>query len=177
MFPYQVGGSTGHVSFKLAEAIPQLRCIVQDLPTSASQFEAARPAALADRVKFQAHDFFKEQPVRGADVYFLRRILHDWSDKYVQKIVRALLPAMGPRSRILVNDFVFPQRGQIPWMAERMLTTLDMQMMIGLNSRERSIEEWTQVFVAADPRFQLKSVVQLPGMSEILMEFVLAGTE
>jgi hypothetical protein len=28
-------------------------------------------------IEFQAHDFFQEQPVKGADVYFLRQILHD----------------------------------------------------------------------------------------------------
>ena len=149
---------------------------MQDFPSLEAQFESVRPADLVKRVSFQGHDFFQEQPVKGADVYFLRRVLHDWPDKYAEKILRAVLPAMEAQSRIVVNDFVFPSRGQLPWMVERMLTTIDLQMMVALNSRERSVEEWTQIFKASDERFQLKSAQVMPGTGgsmEVVMEFVL----
>lgn len=56
-----------------------------------------------------AHDFFTEQPVKGADVFLLRCILHDWSDKYAIKILRALVPALKPDVRIIVNEAVVPE--------------------------------------------------------------------
>lgn len=65
------------------------------------------PKALEEkRVSFMEHDFFKLNPVRNADVYWLRYILHDWSDDYCIKILSAIRESMGPNSRILVCDQV-----------------------------------------------------------------------
>lgn len=60
-------------------------------------------AALASgRIEFVVHDFFDVNPVRGADVYWLRYVLHDWSDEYCVRILGAIKESMGPRSRILI---------------------------------------------------------------------------
>lgn len=54
------------------------------------------------RVDFMPHDFFDENPVRDAEVYWLRYIMHDWSDDYCVRILSAIRPSMGPQSRILI---------------------------------------------------------------------------
>jgi hypothetical protein len=54
-----------------------------------------------------AHDFFTPQTV-VADVYLLRWILHNWSDKYCMRILRALIPALKPGARVVVNEDVRP---------------------------------------------------------------------
>ncbi|KAJ8133353.1 hypothetical protein O1611_g274 [Lasiodiplodia mahajangana] len=56
----------------------------------------------AGRIQFVPHDFFNTNPVRHADIYWLRYILHDWSDDYCVKILAAIKPSMGPRSRIMI---------------------------------------------------------------------------
>ena len=66
-----------------------------------------------------AHDFFEQQPVKGADVYLLRWILHGWSDKYATNIIRSLIPAMKHEARILVSDLCLPQPGGLSLHAER----------------------------------------------------------
>ena len=53
-------------------------------------------------------DFFKTQPVR-AGVYYLRPILHNWSDKYAIRILQALVPALEPGARVLVHELVLPE--------------------------------------------------------------------
>lgn len=71
-----VGGSGGEYSIPIMEAFPGMECVVQDLP----QVIAEAPSLsqdLKERVSFMAHDFFTEQPVKGADVYLMRWILHD----------------------------------------------------------------------------------------------------
>ncbi|KAF2637243.1 O-methyltransferase A [Massarina eburnea CBS 473.64] len=41
------------------------------------------PDAIAQkRVKFCPHDFFQPNPVKNTDVYWLRYIMHDWSDDF-----------------------------------------------------------------------------------------------
>jgi chemotaxis methyl-accepting protein methylase len=73
--------------------------------------KALVPKDMADRVTFMEHDFFTEQPVKGADVYFLRWILHNWSDKYCIEILRNLAPALKKGARVVVNEFCVPPPG------------------------------------------------------------------
>ncbi len=151
---------------------PKIHCIVQDFEHLDSQFQDLCPQELKNRVSFQAHNFWKEQPVKNADIYMLKRVLHDYSDKYASKILENLLP-MKIGSRVLVIDAVKPPRGIMPWHFERMLTSLDLQMLVALSSKERTAEEWIALFKGVDPRFALKSVVKPEQSSTSVMEFVL----
>lgn len=100
----------------LAKRFPQLRFVVQDLPKTVADGPAHIPPDLAARIRFQAHDFFTEQPVHGADVYFFRWIFHNWSDKYCEKMLKCLIPALKPGARILVNENILPSPGsENPW--------------------------------------------------------------
>ena len=109
-----LGGSHGATSIALAQHYPNLKSTVQDLPETIQ----SAPQGLDGRVKFTAHDFFSPQPI-SADIYFLRWILHDWSDKYSNKILQNLIPALKPGARILVNEFCLPEPGMIPLSKER----------------------------------------------------------
>ena len=114
-----VGGGLGHVSRALVEHNPTAKCIVEDSPDTVMQGEKELPADLQGRINFKAHDFFQEQPIKGADVYLLRLVLHDWSDKYSKLIVRALIPALKPGAKIVINDRVIPGRGEAHYLVER----------------------------------------------------------
>ncbi len=106
-----VGGSHGTVSQAIAESFPNIRCIVEDLPEVIKT--ANVPEGLANRFEFIAHDFFTEQPIRGADIYLLRWVLHDWSDKYALKIVKSLIPALKHGAKVVVNEFCLPEPGEM----------------------------------------------------------------
>ena len=114
-----VGGGVGHVSQALAAHSPTVKCTVEDFPDAIAQGEGGLPAALQGRITFQAHDFFQEQPVKGTDVYLLRCILHDWSDKYATLILRALIPALKPGAKVVVSDRIVPGYHEVPYLAER----------------------------------------------------------
>ncbi|KAI0202634.1 S-adenosyl-L-methionine-dependent methyltransferase [Astrocystis sublimbata] len=90
-----VGGSHGEVAIALAQAFPSQKFVVQDInePTIL-EADSRKPADVADRVCSMTHDFFTEQPIRGADVYLYRACLHNWSDQYAVRILRALIPAL-----------------------------------------------------------------------------------
>ena len=108
-----IGGSTGAVMTAICTAYPQLHAIVQELPQTVAQGPQRIPQELSKRIEFMAHDFFTEQPVKGADVYMFRWILHDWSDTYAVKIFKALAPAMRESSKLLIWDSLVPQPGQV----------------------------------------------------------------
>ncbi|KAI0939258.1 hypothetical protein AcW1_004349 [Taiwanofungus camphoratus] len=104
-----VGGGVGGTSLDLAKRFPRLQFIVQDRASTIQQGEAIWLRELPDaveagRIKFVAHNFFAEQPVKGADVYLLRYILHDWPDDECVTILTGLRQAMGTNSRILIAD-------------------------------------------------------------------------
>ena len=80
-----VAGRCGQVSIALMKRRPLFRFVFQDRPETVSDGSSKLPAELIGRVAFMAHDFFTKQPIKGADVFLLCWILHDWSDKYAIK--------------------------------------------------------------------------------------------
>jgi trans-aconitate methyltransferase len=115
-----LGGSHGHAANALARKYPHLNLTVQDLP----EVVAVAKAEAGLNVKFMAHDFFNEQPVKDADVYMFRWILHNWPDKYCVKILRALISALKKGARVLVMDMVVPPPGVLGNEADRKLRYL-----------------------------------------------------
>lgn len=116
-----VGGSHGQVSIAIARKYPDIKCIVQDLPDTISGLDSQVPMDLKDRVSGMEHDFLTPQPVKDADIYLLRWILHDWSDKYCVKILQSLTPALKKGAKIIKNDICIPQPGQLGVLADRSL--------------------------------------------------------
>lgn len=108
-----IGGSHGRFSIVLAQNVKGIECIVQDLPDFVAEGTSKLPAGLTDRVKFIAHDFFTEQPVKGADVYFFHWIFHDWSDKYCIQILRCLIPALKHGARVIISDMTLSPPGAV----------------------------------------------------------------
>ncbi|KAL8941390.1 MAG: hypothetical protein Q9216_002268 [Gyalolechia sp. 2 TL-2023] len=171
-----VGGGLGHVSKALAAHSPQVKCIVQDSPGVVAQAQGeSLPTNLQGRVSFQSHDFFDPQPVKGADVYLLRLVLHDWSDKYAVMIIRALIPALKPGAKVIVNDRVLPALGEAHYLLEREGRDYDMYMLAFQNAKERTVEDWKALFSLADQRFEVGRVEQAPKSALAIVEITWKG--
>ncbi|KAF2814831.1 putative O-methyltransferase [Mytilinidion resinicola] len=169
-----IGGSLGHASIELASKHPKLKCIIQDFAELEPQSAALVPTELKSRVTFQAHNFFEPQPV-VAEVYFLKHVCHDWSDKYVVKILKQIVPVMKTGSRVILMEFIVPARGAVPDSVGRFISAIDLQMMTLCNSKERTPEDWTKVVKETDERFDIKAFVQPPGSAAGLIEIVWKG--
>jgi hypothetical protein len=105
-----VGGNTGLVSQAIAKKHPSIKFIVQDRPEPIAEGMERLSPEFKDRITFMQHDFFQDQTI-AADVYLFRWILHDWSDKYAIKILRALIPALKGGAKVVLNEFVLPPPG------------------------------------------------------------------
>lgn len=162
-----VGGSGGRLAVQVAERFPSIESIVvQDLPEIIKSFDSFVPSQLRSRIKPMAHDFFQNQPVHGADVYLLRWILHDWSDKYCIKILRALIPGLKKGAKVVISDICIPEPGQLSVRNERVMRMIDMTMKAFNNARERDAETWANLFANADSRFRFKGI-SVPGSSRM----------
>ncbi|MCJ1261072.1 hypothetical protein MMC22_000936 [Lobaria immixta] len=167
-----IGGGYGSVSIALAQRFNSLRCIVQDRSEVVAGAQARLPPNLAGRVTFMEHDFFTNQPIKNAAVFFLRWILHDWSDKHAIRILRSLIPALAAGTRVLVNEYILPEPGVVSFYREKLFRNFDMSMLEIHNGKERGLEDWKQLFGDADRRFALLGVHQ-PRLSRLAMiEFV-----
>lgn len=131
--------------------------------------EARKPADLADRVQYMHHDFFQPQPVCG-DVYFLRAILHNWSDTYAVRILRNLIPVLNPGTKIIVCDLLIPEPGTIPSQQDRLLRTTNIIMTTCFNASDREMAEMANVFKEASPNFDFKGGKQPAGSTMCIFE-------
>lgn len=180
----QVGGSTGHASILLLTYHPRLRCTVQDLPgtiAGASNVKLSLDTGVASRLTFAAHDFFTPQPAElaaSADVFFLRRILHDWSDAGARTILQQLATAMTkPGARIIIMDTIMPLPGQLPPLHEAMLRVRDLTMAQNFNSYERELRDWVALFQSTSPKLKLRDYRQPPGSAMAVMDVVKADED
>lgn len=156
-----VGGGYGQKASALKQAVPDLpgRFIVQDLPG------VVENAPRNDGIEFQAHDFFTEQPVKGARAYYIRQCLHNWPTEKCVQILSNIAKAMKPGySKLFVHELIVPQRNAGAWMV-----TQDFNMMTLCGTRERTEAQWHELVTAAGLR-----VVNVyhpgDGVSESLVE-------
>jgi sterigmatocystin 8-O-methyltransferase len=77
-----LGGGRGQVSIRIAEKMPDMNFVVQDDEAilEAGQAEGV-PEEVKTRIEWMPHNFFEKQPVKSADVYLFRFILHDHPDR------------------------------------------------------------------------------------------------
>ncbi|KAJ4350204.1 uncharacterized protein N0V89_008825 [Didymosphaeria variabile] len=135
-----IGGGFGQQAsaFKKKFFDVEGRIVVQDIASTLSS------APKVEGLEFQEHDFFKEQPIKGAKFYYLRHILHDWTEEDSIRILKAVVPALGPESLLVIDEVVLPDE-KLPWQAAYM----DLTMMASLGGVERTKKEFEMLLEAA----------------------------
>ncbi|KAF9544584.1 S-adenosyl-L-methionine-dependent methyltransferase [Agrocybe pediades] len=172
-----VGGGVGNITLQLAKAYPKLQLVLQDLPATITQarnevWPAQCPEAIAEnRITFEPIDFFAGSPVSGCDVYYMKNIIHDWPDADCIKILSNIRDAMGPNSRILVQEYILQHANRVPDSESAFVQApapmlpnygagrirqynLDLDMMTMLNSEERRLPEFVKLGEAAGLKFE-----------------------
>ncbi|KAF4917796.1 Sterigmatocystin 8-O-methyltransferase [Colletotrichum viniferum] len=155
-----VGGGSGHVSSEIAKANPKLKFIVQDLEGPILLGRSTyKDSGLP--IEWQIHNAFHPQPVKGADVYFMRRVLHDHSDAIGANILKMICEAMDQKSRILIEDMIAPDlHGED---SEWFINHADIVMMMMHNAKERTLGQWESLIKDADERLSIAKVWRAQG--------------
>lgn len=158
------GSATASVSLLvLARAHQSLKFINQDLTRMITRAEAGIPEELRSRTSFMPYDFFTPQPVRGADVYLFHWIFHGWGDGHGVRILRSQIPALKKGARILINEWCLPEPSGVSGWDEGIMRTMDLLMLMVVNSNERDLDMWRELFNKADPNFAFLGASQPEG--------------
>ena len=147
-----IGGGKGEAVAKVLKTYPDIHGVIFDQPHVIERAaENIRKQGLEDRCELIAGDFFKEIPV-ASDVYFMRQISHGWSHEQNVQILRNLRASAKKGSRLLMSDCVMgeqPKFENTPF--------YDVLMMCVIGGRERTVEEFEQIFSEAG--FEIVQVV------------------
>lgn len=73
-----VGGGMGHQCVEFRKYHPEIkgRIVTEDLPLVQNMI-TNRDELKSLNISLQVHDFSKEQPIKGAKVYYLRNVIHN----------------------------------------------------------------------------------------------------
>jgi acetylserotonin O-methyltransferase len=125
-----LGGASGHLVDAVRARYPQIHAQVFDLPEVASLY----PGTIAG-------DFFTD-PLPEADLYSLGRILHDWSDEKIQRLLAEIHAALPHGGGLLIAEKLL----RPDYVGAHMQS---LNMLIGTEGRERSAEEYEALLGAA----------------------------
>jgi acetylserotonin O-methyltransferase len=133
-----LGGATGHLAVAACRRYSHMRAVVYDLPDAAPlarEMIAATP--VADRITIAAGDFFVD-PLPPGDLYAVGRILHDWSEEKILRLLGRIqnrLPAGGAlliAEKLLNDDKSGPRWAQMQ----------SLNMLVCTEGKERTLAEY-----------------------------------
>ncbi|KAJ5687575.1 hypothetical protein N7536_010194 [Penicillium majusculum] len=158
-----IGGGKGLALQRIRELVGKDvtgRFILQDLQIVLDDATTEEVVGL----EVQAVDFFQPQPVKGATVYYVRRVLHDWSDEVCVKILQNIAMAITDKisQRVVIAENIIPSKNtgvEAAWQ--------DMTMM-ALGGTERTLKQWETVLGQAG--FQLHRTFIAPGTNYASIE-------
>lgn len=156
-----IGGSHGTLLSGLLANYPQARGIVFDRPDVAEQ-AAARLHAIPEgsRIEAVGGDFFHSVPA-GGDLYLLKQILHNWSDRECTAILKAVRHAIAPDGRIVIIDRLLPDT-----IAPDPAFAFDILMMLWSTGQERTVLQIQNLLQSA--AFKIGSVTRNYGRMSVI---------
>ena len=137
-----VAGGLGGMLQAVLVRNPGLHGVLVDRSEVLSRHRMTDPA-VEGRFSLEDADFFSELPA-GAEVYLLKRIIHDKSDEEAVRILKTCRAAMTGDSKLLILDIVVPPADQ-----EQPNPTSDVLMMAVFEGKERTEEELAALLSAA----------------------------
>ncbi|KAM7271200.1 hypothetical protein ACFE04_030414 [Oxalis oulophora] len=137
-----VGGGTGTMANAIAQAFPDLKCIVLDLPHVVANLKDD------SKLKFVGGDMFEAIP--SANGVLLKFILHDWNDEECVQILKNCKDAITKHNNkegkvILIDTVIGSISDEIECSLEVQLL-LDMDMMALVTGKERTEKELAKIF-------------------------------
>jgi acetylserotonin N-methyltransferase len=136
-----LGGATGHLAIAACQRYPHLEAIVYDLPDAVPLAqEIVGQSKEASRIQIQAGDFFVD-PLPDADLFAVGRILHDWSEPKILKLLRRIIEQLPPNGGLLIAEKLLLDDKSGPRWAQMQ----SLNMLTCTEGKERTLGEYEQL--------------------------------
>jgi acetylserotonin N-methyltransferase len=133
-----LGGATGHLAIAACQRYPHLRAVVVDLPDAVPLAqEIVGASAVADRITVVAGDFFLA-PLPQGDLYALGRILHDWSEEKIVKLLGRVYEHLPSAGAMLIAEKLLEEGKRGPRWAQLQ----NLNMLSCTEGKERTLSEY-----------------------------------
>ncbi|TFY63828.1 hypothetical protein EVJ58_g3019 [Rhodofomes roseus] len=162
-----IGSGVGAYAIPLVQQNVNLKYTLCDMPATIDQarevWTKEFPSAVeSGKVAFSYLNFFEEVAPAGQDIYYMRAILHSWTDDQALGILNNIRAAMKRTSRVFIHDHLIQSSARVKNVTahaqlgvdtapEPMLPNfgsgkkrtfnMDMSMLITCNSKERTLPE------------------------------------
>ncbi len=133
-----LGGATGHLVIAACERYPQLEGVVFDLADAlplAEEIVSASP--VAGRITLTGGDFFTD-PLPEGDIYALGRILHDWSEEKILKLLTRIYERLPAGGAVLIAEKLLDDDKSGPRWAQMQ----SLNMLTCTEGKERTLAEY-----------------------------------
>jgi acetylserotonin N-methyltransferase len=133
-----LGGATGHLAVAACRRYLGMRAVVFDLPDAVGLAkEVVGASDVADRVEVVAGDFFTD-PLPQADLYALGRILHDWTEDKVVRLLGRVFESLPLQGAVLIAEKLLREDRTGPRWAQMQ----DLNMLTCTEGKERTLAEY-----------------------------------
>lgn len=140
-----LGGATGHLAMAACKRYPDLHATVFDLPAAIPLArEIAGSSEVAARLNFVEGDFFNDA-LPPADLYWLGRIIHDWSPTKIELLLNKVFDSLPSGGGIAIGEKMLNETKDGPRWAQLQ----DINMLIVTEGRERSLQEYASLLTNA----------------------------
>lgn len=133
-----VGGGSGCYAIALAQAYPELRCTVMDLPTMCAEAQNyVADGGVSDRVDTVAVDMFRQPWPTGYDALFFSNIFHDWDFDTCARLAKNAYDVLPAGGRIYLHEMLLDDSGVGPITA----TAFSLLMLLGTEGQQFTFEQ------------------------------------
>lgn len=133
-----LGGATGHLTIAACERYPTLHGVVFDLPDALPLArEIVGESSVANRIRIEAGDFFSDALPAG-DLYAVGRILHDWTEEKIVKLLARIYDALPRDGALLIAEKLLWEDKSGPSWAQMQ----SLNMLVCTEGKERTLSEY-----------------------------------
>lgn len=145
-----LGGATGHLAIAACQRYASLRAIVFELADAVPLAkEITSSSDVRDRVSVMTGDFFVD-PLPEADLFALGRILHDWTEAKILKLLRVIHDRLPRNGGLLIAEKMLLDDKSGP----RWANMQNLNMLTCTEGKERTLPEY-------------ESLLRMAGFSEV----------
>jgi hypothetical protein len=142
-----IGGGRGHLLCHLLARYPHLQGTVLERPGVLENKQElwANKLHVEDRCRYVPGDMFVDVPT--ADAYLMKMILHDWNDDECVHILKNIYDRAPTAGRIFIIEHVISDKSNFA-------SLFDMHMLVWGTGRERTEDEYSNLFKEAGWKYQ-----------------------